>query len=179
MAIIPSLNPERVGIRSRVASMQFSPILETGVTEIIGKDDTEVSVSGDYSSTADLVLVAECSGEILAFQLTSLETGSGAVQGGSGVVFFFDADPDTTSGDTALAAAGADHKTVIGIVAISATDWDSDASGGVAHKTVAIPFHSLSTIYCVYRNTDASAVWNSAGGDDEELHINVWYRRDQ
>ena len=159
----------------------FVPVHETGITQIIGKDDAEVSISGDYSSTADLVLANSpglASGVLLGFQLTSLESGSGAVQTGTGVVFFFDADPDTTSGDTALAAAGADHKTAIAIVAIAAGDWNTDGSGAVAHKEVNIPFHNLATIYCVYRNTDGTAVWNSLSGDDEELHINVWYRRD-
>ncbi len=153
-------------------------VIETGITQIIGINDTEVTASGDYSSTADLSLGGTYSGEILGFQLTSLETGSGAIQTGVGVVYFFDADPNTTSGDTALAAAGAEHNTIIGITHIAADDWDSDATGGVVHKTVAIPFHALATIYCVYRNTDASAVWNSAAGDDERLNINMWFRRD-
>ena len=95
-----------------------------------------------------------------------------------GVVYFFDADPNTTSGDTALAAAGAEHNTIIGITHIAAADWDSDANGGVVHKTVAIPFHALATIYCVYRNTDGTAVWNSDAADDERLNINMWFRRD-
>ena len=153
-------------------------VLETGITQIIGINDTEVSISGDYSSTADLALGGTYSGEILGFQLTSLESGSGAIQTGVGVVYFFDADPNTTSGDTALAAAGAEHNTIIGITHIAAADWDSDANGGVVHKTVAIPFHALATIYCVYRNTDGTAVWNSAAGDDERLNINMWFRRD-
>ena len=156
----------------------FAAILETGITQIIGINDTEVSASGDYSSTADLALGGTYSGEILGFILSSLESGSGAIQEGKGTVFFFDADPNTTSGDTALAAAGAEHNTAIGIVQIAAGDWDSDANGAVVHKTVAIPFHALATIYCVYRNTDAAAIWNSAAGDDERLNINMWFRRD-
>ncbi len=151
-------------------------ILETGLTQIIGINDTEVTASGDYSATADLALAATYSGEIMSFILVSLESGSGAVQSGTGTVFFFDADPNTTSGDTALVAAGAEHNTVLGITKIEAAEWDSDASGAVVHKTVAIPFHSIGTIYCVYRNTDASAVWNSDAADDERLNINMWYR---
>ncbi len=168
----------KTAVEGTLTIKPFVAILETGITQIIGVDDTEVSISGDYSSTADLALGGTYSGEILSFQLTSLETGSGAIQGGDGYVFFFDADPNTTSGDTALAAAGAEHNTIIGAIKIEAADWNEDASGGVVHKTVAIPFHALSTIYCVYRNTDGTAVWNSDAADNERLNINMWFRRD-
>ena len=159
-------------------SKPFDVITEVGITALIGINDTEVSISGDYSNTADLSLGGTYSGEILSVLLVSSETGSGAVQTGKGIVFFFDADPNVAAGDTALAAAGAEHKTVLGMVAIEAADWDSDSNGGSVFKTVALPFHALATIYAVYRNTDASAVWNSAVGDDEMLDINVWFRRD-
>ncbi len=158
----------------------FAAILEIGSIEIIDEDDAEVEFLGEYSATADLSLSGTKSGEILSFMLTSsvVSGGSGEVQTGKGVVMFFDADPNTTSGDTALAANGAEHKTIIGQVQIEADEWDEDASGATLFKQVAIPFHALGTIFCVYRNTDTTAVWNSAGADNEELHINVWFRRD-
>ena len=156
----------------------FSAILESGILALIAINDAEVAASGEYSDTRDWALGATHSGEILSVQLTSAESGSGAVQEGRGKVFFFDADPNTSAGDVSLAAAGAEHKTILGVVNIEASDWDTDANGGVAMKAVAIPFHALATIYIVYRNIDGSAVWNSAAGDDETLDINVWYRRD-
>ena len=55
---------------------------------------------------------------------------------------------------------------------------DEDLSGASVWVSVAIPFHALATIYAVYRNTDGSAVWNSAAADDEMLDINIWFRRD-
>ena len=160
----------------------FAAIIETGLTQIIGINDAAMT-QNEYSSTATLSLGGTYSGEILGFTLSSLTSDAsspitGAVQEGTGTVYFFDATPATTSGDTALAAAGAEHNTVIGIIKIAAADWDSDASGAVVHKTVAIPFHALANIYCVYRTTDSVATWNSAAGDDERLNINMWFRRD-
>ena len=156
----------------------FAAIIETGIQQIIGINDAAMTVN-EYSSTADLSLGGTFSGEILGFILSSLESGTPTEpREGSGTVYFFDADPNTTSGDTDLAAAGAEHNTVIGIVKIAAADWDSDANGAVVHKTVAIPFHALATIFCVYRNTDPTEIWNSAAGDDERLNINMWFRRD-
>lgn len=160
-----------------VDATPFAAVIETGITQIIGINDAAMT-QDEYSSTADLGLGGTYSGEILGFILSSLESGTGAVQEGMGTIYFFDADPNTTSGDVSLAAAGAEHNTVIGIVKIAAADWDSDASGAVCHKTVAIPFHALATIYCVYRTTDSAALWNSAAADDERLNINMWFRRD-
>ncbi len=165
-----------------VVATPFAAIIETGIQQIIGINDAEVA-QDEYSSTADLSLGGTFSGEILGFILSSLESGSASpdtsgVQEGAGTVYFFDADPNTTSGDTTLAAAGAEHNTIIGIVKIAAADWDSDANGAVVHKTVAIPFHGIATIFCVYRNTDSVALWNTVAGDDERLNINMWFRRD-
>ncbi len=158
----------------------FKSVKETGITALIAKDEAEVSISGDYSATADLT-VSEggqaVSGYIRSMLLVVAKTGTGAIQsGGAGFVYFFDADPNTTSGDTALAAAGAEHKTILGVVAIAATDWDEDTVGGVVYKNkLDIPFHALSTIYAVFRNTDGTVVFNSGATDDETMDINVWY----
>ncbi len=157
----------------------FAAILEIGSTKIIDDDDTEVEEGGDLSATADLSLSGTKSGEILSFVLTSLVTsGGGAVATGKGTVMFFDADPNTTSGDPTLAAAGAEHLTMIGQVPVEADEWDADINGATLFKQVAIPFHALGTIFCVYRNTDSTTTWNNGAGDNQELHINVWYRRD-
>ncbi len=150
----------------------FSAILEVGSTQIIGINDAAMTIN-EYSSTADLSLAATLSGEILGFTLTAAGV---ALQHGKSTVIFLDADPATTSGDTALSAA--EHLTVLASVKIAADEWEEDANGAIVTKTVAIPFHALGTIYCVYKTTDATATWNSAGGDDESLFINMWYRRD-
>ncbi len=156
----------------------FAAILETGLTELIGEDSTEVSAGGDYSNTADFTLGATMSGEILSFMLASHENGDGVIQTGKGVVFFFDADPNVVAGDTDLAAIGAEHATIIGMIQVEADEWNADDNGAALFRTVAIPFHALSTIYCVYRNTDTSAVWNDTTPNNEVLDINVWFRRD-
>ena len=161
-----------------VSSQPFAAVIEVGITSLIGINDTEMSAGGDYSNTADLSLGGTFSGEILSVLLVSSETGAGTIQTGRGVVFFFDADPNVVAGDTDLAAAGAEHKTIIGMVKIEAGDWDSDANGASVMATVAIPFHAIGTVYAVYRNTDGSAVWNLNTDDDELLDINVWFRRD-
>ena len=156
----------------------FSALLEVGITALIGPDDAEIAAGGELSNTADLALTTTLSGEIVSVLLVSYETGSGAVQFGRGRILFFDADPNTSAGDSDLAAAGAEYLTILGIVDIEKGDWDSDATGAAVFKSVAIPFHAIGTVYAVYRNTDGSAVWNSAVGDNEELDINIWYRRE-
>ena len=156
----------------------FSAIIETGIQQIIGINDAAMT-QDEYSSTLDLSLGGTFSGEILGFILSSFfETGGSGINEGSGTLYFFDADPNTTSGDTALATFGSEHNTVIATVKIAAADWDSDANGAVLQKTVAIPFHALATIHVVYRNTDATVTWNAAGADDQRLNINMWFRRD-
>ncbi len=160
-----------------VSSQPFAVITEVGLASLEGINDTEITAGGDYSNTADLSLGGTFSGEIISVLLVSGADGA-TIQTGRGVIFFFDADPNVSAGDTALAAAAAEHDTILGMVKIEAGDWDSDASGGSVFISVGIPFHALATIYAVYRNTDGSAVWNSAGADNETLDINVWFRRE-
>lgn len=167
VAALPA-GTNNIGKVSPVAAM-----VEDGITEIIDADDAEVD-QNEYSATADLALGGSYSGTIRGVELV-LTPGSGAVQAGDGVLFFFDADPNTSSGDTSISVA--ERKTIIGQVDVAAADWDTDAAGGSVHKQVQIPFHAVSTIYAVFRNTDATAVFNSDAGDDEELHMNMWYDR--
>jgi hypothetical protein len=154
----------------------FDEIREVGLTEIVDKDD-QVD-QNDFSATADLTvgvagLVA--SGEFLSVVLVTTELGSGAVLTPAGKLILLDADPNTTAGDTALTAA--EWKTAIGYVDVDTGDWVSDANGGLAFLQIAIPFHELTTVYAVWFHEDATS-FNDAAGDDEELHINLWYRRD-
>jgi hypothetical protein len=145
-------------------------ILELGLTEIIDKDDTEVS-QNDYSKSVGIALGGSYSGVITQLALVASELGTGAVPARSGVLYVFDADPTVSSGDTALALA--DWQSCLGHVLIS--NWRSDASGGFASEECAIKFHAVSTLYFVFQNLGTAI--NDAAGDDEELAINGWYER--
>lgn len=150
---------------------------ESGLIEIIDADDAEVAAS-EYSKSVEIPLGASVSGEILDVVLISSEAGSGAAFQNPGTLYFFDSDPTVTSGATALAAAGADLKLAIGKVELATADWTGDATGYVAYKAVAIGFHEVSSLYAVFQLGSAGSAINSAAGDDEELHLNLWYRRD-
>jgi len=158
-------------------------IYETGITALIGADDTAVSAQ-DYSATADVTMTTErargagVSGEILSFLLVASESGTGAILTPAGWIYIFDADPNTTSGDTALAAAGAEHKTIVGMIRIEQGDWDEDANGAAAYNAIAIPFHEVTTLHVVFRPDAGETEINSAAGDDEMFDFNFWYRRD-
>jgi hypothetical protein len=68
--------------------------------------------------------------------------------------------------------------TVIGVVAIATSDWTStDTGGAAAFKQVAIPFHALASLWFAWFHEHATSL-NDAAGDDEQLELNVWYRRD-
>lgn len=155
-------------------------IIEAGLTELIDANDAEVALD-EYSKDANVTVGVDragstqpINGEIQAVALYASESGTGAVMANSGKILFFDADPALSAGDAALASAAV-HQTLIAQVEVDATEWNSDALGAGWYKEVALPFHDLSAIYFAFRNEGAAI--NSAAGDDEELHINFWYRR--
>ena len=152
----------------------FSAICETGVTELIGKD--EAVAQNQYSASVGIELGTQVSGEILHITLFSRETGSGAVLEPDGVLLVLDADPATAAGDTALTAA--ERITIIGAIPVETTDWQSDANGASATiLTKPVAFHAVSNLYFVWFHENATG-YNSAAGDDETLHLNARYRRD-
>ena len=154
----------------------FAHIQEIGVTELIGIN--EQVDQNDYSGSVELDLqgARPVSGEILAFAFYSTEDGSGAVLEPSGKLILFDADPAVSSGDTALAAA--EFPTILGVVDVATADWHADANGAVAYiHDNPVPFHALTSVYAVWFHTLATS-YNSAAGDDEQLEVNMWYRRD-
>ena len=153
----------------------FANILEAGLTELVGIN--EKVDQNDYSGSVAVSLGAQpVSGEILAFAFYATEDGSGAVQDSAGKLILLDADPAVASGDTALAAA--EYVTILGVVEVSASDWHTDANGGVAYIVdTPVPFHALATLYAVWFHSDATSL-NDAAGDDEQLEFNFWYRRD-
>ena len=150
-------------------------VLETGVTELVGINE-EIN-TGDYGAEVAITLGAgNASGEFLSFLFIATETGSGDVQDSAGVLFIFNTDPNITVGDTALTAA--EHKTVIGKIAVAASDWNTDANGGTAFiYNQPVPFHALDTVYFAWHHTDAADI-NDGAGDDEQLFVNAFYRRD-
>jgi hypothetical protein len=157
-------------------SQPFDQIREVGLTELIDKDD-QVD-QNDFSASVELdvnIDDQQMSGELLSLVLVTTELGSGAVQDPAGHLVFLDADPSVSAGDTAMTAA--EWKTALGYVEIEADDWITDANGGLVFKQIAIPFHELANLYAVWLHTDATS-FNDAAGDDEEMHLNVWYRRD-
>ena len=159
-----------------VQTVPLHPIRTSALLSLAGINDQ--IEADEYSLTADIDLGKEVSGEILGFMLYS--TG-GAILTPLHDIIFLDADPNTAAGDTALTAA--EHKTVIATVNTLAGQWRADANGGVVFRgggsiPFPIPFHALDTIYAVFKLGTAMTAINSAGGDDEEFDIRVWWRRD-
>ena len=152
-------------------------IHEIGITELVGINE-EVNTSDYGGSVAVTLPHASCSGEFLSFMFVASEAGTGAIQDSAGKLLIFDADPAVAVGDTALAAAGAEHKTLIGIIDVAAADWVVDANGGAAFiYDQPVPFHELTTVYFAWFHTDATDL-NDGAGDDELLHVNAWVRLD-
>ena len=159
------------------------PIYVTSVTELIGVDE-QVSAT-KYSASAGLTLrnntgaaTSNASGEILQVALYSYQTSTGDVLTNAGDLYLFDTDPAVAADAPALAGAGGEHKTLIGIVPVGVGDWVSDSDGAATLQTVSIPFQSLTTIYASYRLATGSTQFNSSSGDDEKLDMRLWYRRD-
>jgi len=149
-------------------------LLEGGLTELVGINE-EVNTD-DYGGSVGVGLGGTYSGEILNFAFYATEDGSGAVQDSAGKLIILDADPAVSAGDTALAAA--EWVTVLGVVDVTASDWITDANGGCAFIcNQPVAFHALNTLYFVWLHTDSTDL-NDAAGDDEQLELNFWYRRD-
>jgi hypothetical protein len=166
---------DAAGQNSAVAStVPFSAILEGGITELVGTDE-EVNTN-DYGGSVGVALGGTYSGEILSFGFFATEDGTGAVQDSAGQLIILDADPAVSAGDTAITAA--EHLTILAKVAVVATDWHTDANGGFAYIfDTPVPFHALSTLYFVWFHEDATDL-NDGAGDDEQLEMNFWWRRE-
>lgn len=155
-----------------VKTVRVEHIMEGGLTELVGIN--EKIDQNDYSGSVSVTLPGPISGEILSFAFYATEDGSGAIQDSAGTLIIFDADPSVTSEATTLTAAN--WITAIGHVAVTTGDWSVDAGGGLAYiMDNPIPFHNLSTLYFVWKQTDAQGL-NDGAGDDEQLEFNFWYR---
>jgi hypothetical protein len=160
--------------QAAVATKPMAAILEGGLTELVGVD--EQIDQNDYSGSVGVALGGSYSGEILAVALYATEDGTGAVQDSAGVLYIFDADPIIASGDTAMSAAA--RVAQVAKIVVAASDWDTDANGGSAcFKDLHIPFHAVSTLYFAFKLTDATAL-NDGAGDEEQLEMNFWFRRE-
>jgi len=147
---------------------------EGGLTELVGIN--EQVDQNEYGASVGVALGGTYSGEILSIMLYATEDGSGAVQDSAGTLFLFDADPSISAGDAAMSAAA--RVSVVAQIPVYAGDWKTDANGGsVSILNKPIPFHGLSTLYFAWFHTDATSL-NDAAGDDEQLEMNCWYRRD-
>jgi hypothetical protein len=161
-------------IGNSILCLPFAPILEGGLTELIGIN--EQVDQDDYSGSVEVTLLHKGSGEILSFAFYNTEDGSGAILSPEGWLYILDADPAIASGDTAMTAA--ERVTVLGRVEVASGDWEADANGGMAYiYDTPVPFHELSSLFFVFKLTSATSM-NSAAGDDEQLEFNFWYRRD-
>lgn len=155
------------------------PVLEGGLTELIDKDDAAIA-AGTYSDSVGVALAGTYSGEVLqvCLYVSELAGGSVADATNSGNIFIFDADPSITAADTDMAAAAADHKLAIGYLPVLASDWKEDSNGGMVCVSTPVAFHAVGTLYFVWESAAGATSINSAAGDDEEMHLNFWYRRD-
>jgi len=158
-------------------SAPYYHITETVLTQLIGKDQ-QVD-QDDYGASVAVTLgdgIRPNSGELLSFVFFSREIGTGAVQTPAGTLLILDTDPAVSAGDTAISMV--ERVTVLGHVAVAASDWHTDANGGSAFiYNRPIPFHNLQTLYFVWFHEDATS-YNDAAGDDEILEVKTWYRRD-
>lgn len=156
--------------------MQNFPV-EAGLTELIDADDAAMAQNTWGKSVAITVGATACAGYIDALVLVA---SGGAVIESTGQVVFFDADPAIAAADTNITVAEA--KSIIGFWDVASGDWFKEGGGtaaaAVAHEMLAnpIPFHHVTTLYAAFYNTGATTI-NDGAGDDEELHLNFWYRK--
>lgn len=154
-------------------------IVNPGVITLLGANDQ--LAAEDYTASQEIALDANgpASGEVLSVSLIASESGAGSVLASQGTLYLFDSDPAITLQDAALAGAGAGHAKCIGYEDFVTADWKTDASGGIACKTVAIPFGRARSLWAAFFLNAGETTINSAGGDDELLRLRLAIRRDQ
>lgn len=158
----------------------FSPVKECGLTELVGIN--EQVDQGEIGASVGIAVpdipenrASDPSGEILSVTLYLTEDGTGTLFAADGTLIILDADPASSAGDASLSAAEA--VTVLALVPVVDADWLANATGYIANKIVAIPFHTGTTLYFVWFHQDATSL-NDVAGDDFQLEMNCWYRRD-
>lgn len=146
-------------------------IEELGITELIGINEV---VSADQWS-ASVAITFNGTGEIRKVCLFATEDGAGAVFTAAGNLTLFDADPAITSNDATITAA--ERITIHAMITFAAADWESDANGASNCQNVN-EVYSNGTLFAAWHSAAAETQWNSAAGDDEQLEVNFWVRRD-
>lgn len=161
------------GERGEMEVKPWSPVLELGLTELVGIN--EALAQNQHCASVGVALSRTCSGVLRSLCFYSTESGSGAVIVPAGTLYVFDANPSVTLADAALSAAA--WKTCLGYYTIATADWKSDAGGAARYVSdLYIPFHSVGTLYFAFLMTSATPI-NDAAGDDELLQFNAWYER--
>jgi len=148
-------------------------VLEEALVELIGINE-QVDTS-EYGGSVAVTLAATHSGEWLKACLTTTEDGSGTVLTPAGTLFILDADPATTAGDASITAV--ERLAILAQIAYAAADWQSDANGATNCKILADGFHANSSLIALWFHEDAVS-FNDVAGDDEQLELAFWYRRD-
>lgn len=152
----------------------MTTILETGVTELIGTDEQVAQNQFAASVSVDLPQDRQRNGAIRS--IIYYLNGAAVAISPAGELLILDADPAISAGDANLVAA--EWLTILGNHALVNSDVVSAASsqtGAVAaYHDLFIPFHNLTTLYLTFQLSSATQ-YNSAGGDDESLSVNLWY----
>lgn len=153
----------------------WQPIKELGLTEIVGVDEQVAQNEFAGSFSVDLPGKNPISGEFLSWAIYSTGGDELAIDAN---LFLLDADPAVAVGDTAMTVA--EWKTVLAEVPIvnSAFAGSSAAAGNFWYTDdERVPFHALKTLYFALLLTSATTI-NSAGGDNELIQLNAWYRQE-
>lgn len=151
----------------------FAAVIEQGVIELVGINET-LLISG-YSDEVEVILATPSSGEILKVCLIATEDATGAILKSTGTLFFFKSDPTVILDAPLLDPA--DWPLIFAHIPVLTEDWISETSGGIACFVRADSFPVLSSFFLVWFHTLGTSI-NSLTGDDEQLEVNIWYRRD-
>jgi len=146
-------------------------IQELGITEIIGINE-QVSAT-QYSASETIALAG--TGEIVKVCLYATEDGTGAIFTPTGDLLIFKTDPAIASDDVTITAA--ERITIVAMMSFKAADWQSDTNGA-SNCQATVEVYSTATLFIAWYSATGETQWNSAAGDDEQLEINLWYRRD-
>jgi hypothetical protein len=145
-------------------------VFETGLILLVGTDD-QVD-QNDYGASNGVPLHG--SGEMLGFVFMSQ---GGDILEPAGKLLIFDTAVTVTAGDTAIT--GTERSNIIGIVDVSASDWQADATAAsqyICCQPVAFN-HDDTFTYFVWFHEDATS-YNDGAQDEENLFVNVIYRLD-
>jgi len=97
------------------------------------------------------------------------------VQEPAGKLLIFNAAVTVAAGDTSITVL--ERSELIGMIAVSAADWQSDANGASASILLQPIPYNTNDLYLVWFHEDATS-YNDGAGDDEQLEVNLFYRLD-